>query len=76
MTFTVSLSRPSAFPVTYDVVTGPPHQRIVDVREQHATQLHVSERDAPRQVAPGARICVLADPDGNRFCVIDKPDES
>jgi catechol 2,3-dioxygenase-like lactoylglutathione lyase family enzyme len=24
-----------------------------------------TERDAPRQVAPGARICVLADPDGN-----------
>jgi predicted enzyme related to lactoylglutathione lyase len=23
------------------------------------------ERDAPRQVAPGARICVPADPDGN-----------
>ena len=24
-----------------------------------------TERDAPREVAPGARICVLADPDGN-----------
>ncbi len=24
-----------------------------------------SERDAPRQVAPGVRVCVLADPDGN-----------
>jgi predicted enzyme related to lactoylglutathione lyase len=24
-----------------------------------------TERDAPRQVAPGARVCVLADPDGN-----------
>jgi predicted enzyme related to lactoylglutathione lyase len=24
-----------------------------------------TERDAPRQVAPGARICVLLDPDGN-----------
>jgi len=24
-----------------------------------------TEREAPRQVAPGARICVLADPDGN-----------
>jgi predicted enzyme related to lactoylglutathione lyase len=23
------------------------------------------ERDAPRQVAPGARVCVLTDPDGN-----------
>jgi Glyoxalase-like domain len=23
-----------------------------------------TERDAPRQVAPGTRICVLADPDG------------
>ena len=24
-----------------------------------------TERDAPRQVAPGARVCVLADTDGN-----------
>jgi predicted enzyme related to lactoylglutathione lyase len=24
-----------------------------------------TERDAPRQVAPGSRVCVLADPDGN-----------
>jgi predicted enzyme related to lactoylglutathione lyase len=24
-----------------------------------------TEREAPRQVAPGARVCVLADPDGN-----------
>src|SRR6476620_9633883 len=24
-----------------------------------------TERDAPRQVAPGARVCVLADADGN-----------
>ncbi len=24
-----------------------------------------TERDAPRQVAPEARVCVLADPDGN-----------
>jgi catechol 2,3-dioxygenase-like lactoylglutathione lyase family enzyme len=24
-----------------------------------------TERTAPRQVAPGARVCVLADPDGN-----------
>ncbi len=26
-----------------------------------------TERDAPRQVAPGARVCVLTDPDGNPF---------
>ncbi len=24
-----------------------------------------TERDAPRQVGPGARVCVLVDPDGN-----------
>jgi predicted enzyme related to lactoylglutathione lyase len=24
-----------------------------------------TERDAPRQVAPGARVCVLTDSDGN-----------
>jgi predicted enzyme related to lactoylglutathione lyase len=26
-----------------------------------------TERDAPRQVAPEVRVCVLADPDGNPF---------
>jgi predicted enzyme related to lactoylglutathione lyase len=26
-----------------------------------------TERDAPRQVAPGARVCVLTDADGNPF---------
>ncbi len=26
-----------------------------------------TERDAPREVAPGARVCVLADADGNPF---------
>ena len=26
-----------------------------------------TERDAPRQVAPGARVCVLPDPEGNPF---------
>ncbi|WP_327010384.1 VOC family protein [Dactylosporangium sp. NBC_01737] len=24
-----------------------------------------TERDAPRQISPGARVCVLRDPDGN-----------
>ena len=26
-----------------------------------------TERDAPKQVAPGARVCVLTDTDGNAF---------
>ncbi|WP_328395068.1 VOC family protein [Nocardia sp. NBC_00416] len=26
-----------------------------------------TERSAPREVAPGVRVCVLADSDGNRF---------
>lgn len=26
-----------------------------------------TERDAPREVAPGARVCVLSDTDGNAF---------
>lgn len=41
-----------------------------DVEDLDATRETVlaaggTERDAPRQVAPGVRICVLADTDGN-----------
>ena len=31
------------------------------------TAAGATERDAPRQVAPDARVCVLTDPDGNAF---------
>lgn len=41
-----------------------------DVDDLDATRVTLlaagaTEREAPRQVAPGARVCVLADPDGN-----------
>jgi catechol 2,3-dioxygenase-like lactoylglutathione lyase family enzyme len=38
-----------------------------DLDTTRATLLEAgaTERDAPREVAPGVRICVLADPDGN-----------
>lgn len=41
-----------------------------DVEDLDATRAALlaagaTERDAPRQVAPDARVCVLADPDGN-----------
>ena len=38
-----------------------------DLDAMRATLLEAgaTERDAPRQVAPGARVCVLADADGN-----------
>lgn len=41
-----------------------------DVEDLDATRATLlaagaTERDAPRQVAPGARVCVLADADGN-----------
>lgn len=41
-----------------------------DVEDLDATRASLlaagaTERSAPRQVAPGARVCVLADPNGN-----------
>lgn len=38
-----------------------------DLDAARATLLEAgaTERDAPREVAPGARICVLSDPEGN-----------
>jgi len=43
-----------------------------DVEDLDATRATLlaagaTERDAPRQVAPEARVCVLADPDDNPF---------
>ena len=43
-----------------------------DVEDLEATRdtllaAGATERDVPRQVAPEARVCVLADPDGNPF---------
>ena len=51
-----------------DVAGGP--VAYVDVEDLDATRdtllaAGASERDAPRQVAPEARVCVLADADGN-----------
>ena len=37
----------------------------LDATRQTLIAAGATERDAPRQVAPEARICVLADPDGN-----------
>jgi len=37
----------------------------LDAARETVLAAGATERDAPRQVAPGARICVLADPDGN-----------
>jgi catechol 2,3-dioxygenase-like lactoylglutathione lyase family enzyme len=51
-----------------DVVGGP--VAFADVEDLDATRTTLlaagaTERSAPRQVAPGARVCVLADADGN-----------
>jgi predicted enzyme related to lactoylglutathione lyase len=53
-----------------DVSGGP--VAFADVEDLDATRetllaAGATERDAPRQVAPEARVCVLADPDGNPF---------
>jgi catechol 2,3-dioxygenase-like lactoylglutathione lyase family enzyme len=37
----------------------------LDDARQRLLTAGASERDAPRQVAPGMRVCVLADADGN-----------
>ena len=39
----------------------------LDASRERLLSAGATERDAPRQVAPGARVCVLADPDGNAF---------
>src|SRR5689334_22536252 len=59
----------------FEVALNPAGERggpvaFVDVEDLDATREHLlaagaTERDAPRQVAPEARICVLADADGN-----------
>ncbi|MFC5008130.1 VOC family protein [Dactylosporangium cerinum] len=51
-----------------DVAGGP--VAYADVDDLDATRAALlaagaTERSAPREVAPGARVCVLADPDGN-----------
>jgi catechol 2,3-dioxygenase-like lactoylglutathione lyase family enzyme len=51
-----------------DVAGGP--VAFADVEDLDATRAILlaagaTERSAPRQVAPGARVCVLADADGN-----------
>ena len=51
-----------------DVTGGP--VAYADVEDLDATRASLlaagaTERDAPRQVAPGVRVCALADPDGN-----------
>jgi predicted enzyme related to lactoylglutathione lyase len=53
-----------------DVAGGP--VAFADVEDLDATRetllaAGASERDAPRQVAPEARVCVLKDADGNPF---------
>ena len=51
-----------------DVAGGPvAYADVEDLDATRATLLAAgaTERSAPRQVAPEARICVLADPDGN-----------
>jgi len=50
-------------------LTGGP-VAFADVEDLDATRASLlaagaTERDAPRQVAPEARVCVLTDPDGN-----------
>jgi predicted enzyme related to lactoylglutathione lyase len=51
--------------------TGGPvaYADVEDLDAARATLLEAgaTERSAPRKVAPGARICVLADADGNPF---------
>jgi len=37
----------------------------LDAARESLLAAGATERDAPRQVAPGARVCVLSDPDGN-----------
>jgi predicted enzyme related to lactoylglutathione lyase len=39
----------------------------LDAARESLLAAGATERDAPRQVAPGSRVCVLADPDGNPF---------
>lgn len=46
-------------PVTYADVDD------LDATREALLAAGATERDAPRQVAPGARVCVLADADGN-----------
>jgi len=51
-----------------DLAGGP--VAFADVEDLDATRASLlaagaTERDAPRQVAPEVRVCVLADPDGN-----------
>jgi predicted enzyme related to lactoylglutathione lyase len=51
-----------------DVAGGPvAYVDVEDLDAAHAALLDAgaTERDAPRQVAPGVRVCVLADADGN-----------
>ncbi|MET9210741.1 MULTISPECIES: VOC family protein [unclassified Nocardia] len=53
-----------------DVAEGP--VAMTDVEDLDATRTALlangaTDRSAPREVAPGLRICVLADPDGNPF---------
>jgi predicted enzyme related to lactoylglutathione lyase len=53
-----------------EVVGGPvAYADVEDLDATRATLLAAgaTERTAPRQVAPEARVCVLADPDGNPF---------
>jgi catechol 2,3-dioxygenase-like lactoylglutathione lyase family enzyme len=53
-----------------DTVGGPvAFADVEDLDAIRATLLAAgaTERSAPRQVAPGARVCVLADADGNPF---------
>ncbi|HEY7812353.1 MAG TPA: VOC family protein [Nakamurella sp.] len=53
-----------------DVSGGPvAYADVEDLDATRATLLAAgaTERDAPRQVAPGARVCVLTDADGNPF---------
>ena len=50
--------------------TGGGPVAFADVEDLDATRATLlaagaTERDAPRQVAPDARVCVLTDPDGN-----------
>ena len=37
----------------------------LDATRETLLEAGATERGAPRQVAPGARVCVLADADGN-----------
>ena len=50
---------PAGGPVTYADVDD------LDATRETLLAAGATERSAPRQVAPGARVCVLADADGN-----------